>query len=322
MTATFEAVASQLANELAADYAVAVAAARQHNGNKAGHAGEASWKGLLEKWFPRHKIVTRKYIVGPGGSSNEVDLLVLKLDYPPHLAEKHEILISGVAAAFSCKTTLRVQHIAEAIAQKRTILKVAGYDFHLDGVDGLDPATDPYDDILRQQPSTLHGALRGPFPFGLLAHSSVLSTGGGDFRTALSGHYRDAAYAGTPPAVNHPLKELDAVLVANAGFFRTLRVSFVPNSEELAPGGPTSTFAQDGNALGLEGAELIQFLLWVSSVISRDEVHALKTMEPLLAPRNGFGYFAPWPLTVYPEHLRSDLSNLLQANGEPYLFWN
>lgn len=320
MSAAFEALAKQMARDMADDYGVAFASAQRRNPNKAGHEGEASWASLLKKWFPRHHVVTRKYIVGPGGGTNEIDLLVLKPDYPEYLHDRSDVLISGVAAAFSCKTTLRDGHIEEALVQKRKLLGAAGFDYFLDGADDLHPETDPSDSIRRQQPSTVHEALRGPIPFGLLAHSSALALGDVDFRQTLSQHYRDVAYAGPEPRVNHPQKELDAVLVADSGFFRTLRVSYLQNEDASRAGGPMSVFSQNGNLLGLEGAELVQFLMWLSGAVSQDDTHALQTMEPLLAPPNGFGYFHPWPLDVYPPHVRQDPTALQRPDGQPYSF--
>jgi hypothetical protein len=147
---------------------------------------------------PGWPVVTRKYIVGPKGESNEVDVIVLKPDYPVHLREEPSILITGVAAAFSSKLTLRREHIAEAIAQKKLILDTAG-----------------------EPGGSAREVLGGGFSFGLLTHSTALFKGTDDFKGQMQDLYDEVGHNLERRVVTHPREELDALLIADSAFFST-----------------------------------------------------------------------------------------------------
>lgn len=116
----FHGLFRELSLRIKTDYEEARSHARNANPQRAGHEGEATWQTLIKQWGPRLPVETRKYIVGPGGDSNEVDLVILKPDYPEHLRSHSSALVSGVAAAFSVKLTLKRAHILEALEQKNS----------------------------------------------------------------------------------------------------------------------------------------------------------------------------------------------------------
>lgn len=113
----FHALVQAVAEGVERDYAEARNYARRRDPQRAGHQAEATWRQMLERWGNGWPVVSRRYIVGPWGESGEIDLIVLRPDYPAHLKDEAAILISGVAAAFSCKLTLRRRDIVDAINQ-------------------------------------------------------------------------------------------------------------------------------------------------------------------------------------------------------------
>ncbi|WP_300681181.1 DUF6602 domain-containing protein [Nocardioides sp.] len=167
-----------LAEGVERDYAEARDSARRRDPQRAGHQAEATWKQLLERWGNGWPVVNRRYIVGPGGETGETDLIVLRPDYPVHLMDESAILVSGVAAAFSCKLTMRPRDIAEAILQKRQIMSAGG------GARGWGE-------------ELMHAS----FSFGLLAHSADLGSRSGAVADAVRHHYDRIAHDPKSPLV-------------------------------------------------------------------------------------------------------------------------
>lgn len=79
---------------------------------------EAAWATFLESWLPpQYEVVKNKHIVGEldnGEPPEETDIVVLRPSYPRSLRFKSHILVGGVAAAFSVKSTLRSASIHQA----------------------------------------------------------------------------------------------------------------------------------------------------------------------------------------------------------------
>ncbi|MEA5257214.1 DUF6602 domain-containing protein [Arcicella aquatica] len=81
----------------------------------AGDQGEENWKELLSKWLPStFKIVTKGRILNTKGkASPQIDVIVLRPEYPEGLINTKLYLATGVLAAFECKLTLKATHIKE-----------------------------------------------------------------------------------------------------------------------------------------------------------------------------------------------------------------
>ena len=297
VTNRFHLLLESLAGNVARDYREAQDHAREHDPQRAGHEGESTWKRLLENWGPGWPVVTRKYIVGPHGESNEVDVIVLKPDYPAHLHDEPSILISGIAAAFSSKLTLRKSHIAEAIEQKKLLVDIAG---DLGG--------------------SARDALRGKFPFGLLAHSTAVLNGVEDFNQDMKNMYDQVGHSPGRPLVTHPREELDALLVADTAFFSTSRMSYLPAHPATGSEGPVSSF-MGHDSVDLSGAPLAQFITWLNSLCASEPgASSLEALKGMFGADSASGYQTRWPMSVYPEHLREDRRRLLNEFGSP-LFW-
>lgn len=297
MTNRFHLLLESLANNVARDYVEAQQHAREHDAQRAGHEGESTWKRLLDHWGPGWPVVTRKYVVGPRGESNEVDVIVLKPDYPAHLQDEPSILISGIAAAFSSKLTLRKAHITEAIEQKQLLLDIAG-----------------------DQGGSAREALQGKFPFGLLAHSTALLNGVEDFNQEMQDLYDEIGHGHDPKLVRHPREELDALLVADTAFFSTSRISYLPALSGVGPEGPLSSF-MGHDPVELPGAPIAQFITWLNALCAPEPAaSSLDALKGMFGADSASGFQTRWPMSVYPEHLREDRRRLLNEFGSPQ-FW-
>src|SRR3954454_18215226 len=80
----FHLLIKTLAQTVEQDYQEARKHAREDDSQRAAREGESTWLLLLTGWGPGWPVVTRKYIVGPSGDTNEVDAIVLKPDSPAH----------------------------------------------------------------------------------------------------------------------------------------------------------------------------------------------------------------------------------------------
>lgn len=213
MTHRFEDLIRQLSESVRADYDEARQHARNQDPQRAGHEAEGTWQRVLTDWGPGWPVVTRRYIVGPGGETNEVDVLLLKPTYPSPLREQRSVMSSGVAAAFSCKLTLRKRDLREAITQKALINNVAGRSNH-----------------------TAKDTLRGPIPFGLLAHSMDFPRSETNPSEVLQEAYEQLAHelvggSAAEGLVTRPSDELDALLSMSRRSGPTVTARFGPTGD-------------------------------------------------------------------------------------------
>lgn len=169
----------------------------------AGDQGEENWASLLRGWLPSsYEVVTKGRIIGEDGrTSPQVDVVVLKDVYPKKLVEKKLYLANGVAAAFECKTTLRTEHIREAV---RTGVEIKR--------------------IFPVRTGTLYRELHAPILYGLLAHShdwrSLNSRPKDNVTGKLLGS--DKSY------VAHPREGLDLLCVADLGTWDLSKMALLP----------------------------------------------------------------------------------------------
>lgn len=298
MTTHFESLFARLAQSASDDYEEARKHARDKDPQQGGHVGESTWGRLLSDWGPGWPVVTRKYVVGPGGSTNEIDVLVLKPGYPVRLHDEPSVLVSGVAAAFSSKTTLRKGHILEAIGQKKRLLEVA------------------------QRPEgSVREILCGPVPFGLLCHSTSVQENAGDFAGAMQILYEEVAHAGPSAAVSHPREELDALLVADRAFLSTWRLSWAPVARSPESSwGPSTTMNRYAKDAEHPGAPLAQFVTWLHKQCSPDGAHPLAALEKTFGADASHGYQTTWPTSIYPQRFLEKPSSLLNQSGNPQVF--
>ncbi|WP_157792829.1 DUF6602 domain-containing protein [Rhodococcus opacus] len=130
-------------------------AAKTSGVQKAGHHGEEVWGRFLQDWLPpQYEIGYRKYILleneADDGSdvSGETDIVIFHPSYPSALRKRHEVLLSGVAAAFSSKLTLNKAGLEEAVKEAAKVRRAAKLRSH-----------------------DIHGKILTPFVYGILAHT-------------------------------------------------------------------------------------------------------------------------------------------------------
>lgn len=295
LTNRFHNLFRELAARVETDYIEARQHARDSNPQRAGHEGEATWQTLIEQWGPGLPTVTRKYIVGPGGSSNEVDLVILKRDYPEHLRSHSSVLASGVAAAFSVKLTLKRAHIREAIEQKKVLVQVAG--------DGGDTKQ----------------LLSGGIPFGLLSHSTELFAGSSSFAESMIGLYEEIAHDASEPAVEEPRHELNSLLVADRGFFRTIWATLTPGRNAAEPWSPSTSFNRYSTESQLPGLHLAHFVSWLGGQLS-DGDSSLRALQQMFDGDSTSGFITRWPTSIYPEHVLKNPACLLNEYRQPLMY--
>lgn len=275
----FHALVEAVAESVERDYAEARDYARRRDPQRAGHQAESTWRRMLERWGNGWPVVSRRYIVGPWGESGEVDLIVLRPDYPPHLKDEAAILVSGVAAAFSCKLTLRRQDILDAINQKRRIIDAGG------GPRGMS------DEEL----------MHARFSFGLLAHASELGGGSTTVQDRVKDIYDQVAHGSAAPLVTHPSEELDCLLLADTAFFSTMRHAVFPCMEggELTSVLVSSFMLHD--SFDHSGAALAQFVAWLSDLGAEGlRRGALTSLWEMFGSEGGSGRSTVWPSSVLP----------------------
>jgi len=75
----------------------------------AGDQGEENWATLLRNWLPPiFQVVTKGRMINSKGiASPQIDIIVLKPEYPKGLLDRKLYLEGGVLAIFECKLTLK-----------------------------------------------------------------------------------------------------------------------------------------------------------------------------------------------------------------------
>jgi hypothetical protein len=83
----------------------------------AGDQGEENWATLFRNWLPSyfHVVTKGRILTESGYASPQLDLIVLTPAYPGILLDKKLYLAGGVVAAFECKTTLKAEHVTDAL---------------------------------------------------------------------------------------------------------------------------------------------------------------------------------------------------------------
>ena len=189
----------QLSDEMAAEYDRIQKRATEDPGT-AGDQGEENWKELLTGWLPpTYEVVTKGRIIGVDGrTSPQVDVLVLKDVYPKKLLNKKLYLAAGVAAAFECKTTLKAEHIEEAV---RTCVEIKN--------------------LYPVRKGTPYKELHAPIVYGLLAHSHSWKNP----NSTPEDNIQQKLIMSDFCHVSHPRLSLDLLCVADLAAWTLLKVA-------------------------------------------------------------------------------------------------
>ena len=204
----------KLSRELAEEYEriQAELKAKPENNQLSGYLAEAVWARLLAEWLPpqydfgfQRRLLFEQAVDGKW-RSGEMDLVLFHPSYPKRLRDEHEVLISGVVAAFSVKLNMTGDGLREAIEMAAELRR------------GLMPRIgEPIGDLV------------SPLVVGVLAQShrelgqTPEETVGKtllDAARQLDGSgayppYEGADYLSTAGLATHPRNELDFVCVAD-----------------------------------------------------------------------------------------------------------
>lgn len=175
----------------------------------AGDEGESNWAELLRQWLPAHYHITTKgrVLSWDGVASHQVDVVILRPEYPPALLKKKVYLSSGVVAVFECKLTLRRRDVSKAVRRAAEFQRAQAF-----------KQGTPREDLFSH------------ITYGLLAHSSDIP-GRKDDQDPISISLWNAA----EEHVQHPRELLDLICVADRqAWFATKHVFRGPRSNDPA----------------------------------------------------------------------------------------
>jgi hypothetical protein len=272
---------------------------------RAGHGGEATWKGILEQWLPpAYEIVTRKYIIPEVGTNKfETDIVVLHPSYPKPLRSESEILAGGVAAAFSVRLTLDADGIRDGVERAVALRRGLSIRYGL-----------PRDEM-------------GPlFPVGLLAHSHSWKAPGSTPVPNVAHNLRSL----DNDLVRHPRESLDYLCVADLGLWWTVRIPYLPPSPNLGAVIATPQGVQGTAVTGISQTDinetstaLASFITHLLARLSYTDTTLRPLAESLRAMGmlgNATGETRAWDLgVVFSATLRNQLPTLMSLRGSD--FW-
>ncbi|MCU0428087.1 MAG: hypothetical protein MUF71_20940 [Candidatus Kapabacteria bacterium] len=180
-----------LTNSMADEYQRLQRYAKTDTGT-AGDQSEEYWADFLRNWLPAtYEVVTKGRILPYQGSpTNQVDILILRPDYPRHLRNQKMYFAGGVVAAFECKTTLRLSDLSKIV--KNAIMVKNAVPVRL---------------------GSLYKELHQPIIFGVLAHS--IEKKGSDIIFKLHKHL----HSKITKEVKHPRELIDVICIADTATF-------------------------------------------------------------------------------------------------------
>jgi hypothetical protein len=200
----------EVAADIAADYDKLHSDARA-DPQRSGHGGESTWERLLSDWLPpAYGVATRKYILPETDDEQpfETDIVVFNAGYPERLRKREEVLVGGVAAAFSVKLTLDAAGLR----------------------DGVERAA-----RLRRGIARRHGSVRqelgSSLVVGLLAHSHSWRRTDNNVARHVATTFSDV----DRQFARHPRECLDLLCVSDLASWSTRRLAFSPGEGEGNP---------------------------------------------------------------------------------------
>ncbi|MBI2313995.1 MAG: hypothetical protein HYU77_15970 [Betaproteobacteria bacterium] len=317
----------QITEQMAAEYARIQKRAVEDPGT-AGDQGEENWAQLLREWLPSHyHVVTKGRLINERGeTSPQVDVLVLKSSYPPKLHNNKHYLAAGVAAAFECKTTLKAQHVREAI---ETCAKVKS--------------------LFQPRVGSPFKELHAPIIYGLLAHSHSWK---GPQSTPLD-NIEGTLFDTNERCVDHPRLELDLLCVADFQSWSRICTTYfgphyrpwdeaLPIAKKLGPNGAASSgyIARARSQVILDNQEIQEYLQErqgraYSAVgeFIKDLCYKIAWEDPTLRElaiyfanvlgHTGVGSMRTWPASIYSDKIRDNVvRGIGVVGGERWNEWS
>jgi hypothetical protein len=279
----------------------------------AGDQGEENWASLLRSWLPSYfKIVTKGRILTDSGyASPQVDVLVLMPSYPSILIDKKLYLAGGVAAAFECKTTLKAEHVNEAVETCASLRK-----------------------NLPKREGSPYRELNSTVIYGLLAHSHSWK---GDKSTPVE-NIESRLWAADEKFVSHPIECIDVLCISDLATWTVQKMTFLSPrlpvyTEKIAalygPNGSAQTayvchaIGQERQAdffspLGLLLSHLYSKLAWTFPDMRNLEEYFRKVN----LCGSGAGRMRQWDISIYSPQIRERVYNGMLSNGRSFDEWS
>lgn len=253
----------------------------------AGDQGEENWASLLRGWLPHtvHIVTKGRILSHDGKASPQVDIIVLKPEYPPSLLDKKLYLAGGVIAAFECKTTLKASHVTEFIQNSIEIKN------HLEKVTGS-----PYKE------------LQSPLIYGLLAHSHSWKN---NASTPIE-NIENALMAADESLIKHPIQMPDLLCIADLACWSTMKLHVpVITSNYICHSDRNQELAVSYTPIGAFITCLLHKLAW--------ENNSLRSLSKYFDAVNmlgdGRGYNRNWPPDIFSSAVQTGIraGKLVQA---------
>jgi hypothetical protein len=302
----------QISTEMSAEYDRIQKRATEDPGT-AGDQGEENWAALLRDWLPRnYEVVTKGRIISQEGeTSPQIDVLVLKGSYPKKMLNKKLYLAAGVAAAFECKTTLKAAHIADAL---KTCAQVKGF--------------------YRPRTGTPFKELHSPLVYGLLAHSHSWKRE----KSTPEENIKQKLIESDDEFVNHPLKQLDILCVADLATWTSSTTTFIgprqiPEWSSMAAiygvsGSATSAYVGHSYTHEQQVAQFTPIGVLISYLSQKMawEDPSFRDLADYYRITNiaggGSGHMRMWPASIYSNEIRSRVEAGMLSNGKSWDEWS
>lgn len=129
----------------------------------AGDQGEENWAEILRFFLPEtFKVITKgRILYSNGDTSPQLDVIILKPEYPSGFLASKLFISAGVVAAFECKNSLKLSHLEKVFQTSKTLsneYKKEKLSLHLTAL------RQPFD-------KPIYEYLHKPIIFGVLAHT-------------------------------------------------------------------------------------------------------------------------------------------------------
>ncbi|OMP75203.1 DUF6602 domain-containing protein [[Flexibacter] sp. ATCC 35208] len=263
-------------NRIAEEYARIITRVSEDPGTS-GDQGEENWATLLREWLPPiFQVVTKGRIIKyRGDASPQIDILVLRPEYPKGLLDKKLYLADGVLAAFECKLTLREPDLLKFFKNSVRIRDVARLPFV----------------------TTVYDELQSPIFYGLLSHSH-----GWKQNQSTIENISTRILKIDSKVLNHPLYMPDVICIADTACWF---VKKYPLPQVLNANGRFEEFIATtymSNQIGIQVNEIIKpiasLLNWLLFRLSKEHSglwsisrHFMRTFS-----EGGMGLVRDWPI--------------------------
>jgi len=278
----------------------------------AGDQGEENWASILRGWLPHtlHIVTKGRILSDKGMASPQVDIIILRPEYPPHLLDKKLYLAGGVLAAFECKVTLKATHIESFIKNSIEIKE-----------------------HIPKQIGSPYKELQSPILYGLLAHShSWKGKSSKPIETITANLLNN-----DEKLITHPRQMPDIVCVANLACWATFKSPYIgPNIGRF-----WNQIMID--SYGAEGCATSAYHCYSKQRVNSEEVFSpigsfiyilvskMAMNNPGLRPLAQYygsvvgigsqGYGRKWPATIYSDQIRATVQNGIRVSNDPYDEW-